>query len=233
MNIHSCQSMNRKKRLPIANIKKVCVPCSIQRRQSLRSPLNQTRDRSIQTFSFSNCQIPGSLFSMWGVVHTPYTPGFSLLCLHFPQHFCPFSGLCFPQPHFLPHRFLPAPQNTLPTWVPFVSTITGLSLHYPCPHCQALLSTYTHIFTWSTWHRSPGRSKHLPKGRDDSVLVAHLLTGLSVPQTWAAYAWSAGFPLPQQATFPLHCSASCKAEICIFWACIDWKTSNIFCGIEP
>lgn len=86
-----------------------------------------------------------------------------------------FSSLTFPFSLSFPTDCFPS-FRILCLQVSFLFTATEFSLHCCCPHCQALLCIYIHIFTWSARHRSPGKSKHLPKGRDDSVLVADLLT---------------------------------------------------------
>lgn len=215
MNLHSCQSTNGEKRLPIANIKKACVPCSLQRRQSLRSPLNRTRDRNVQIFSFSTCQIPGSLFFMWGVAHTRFAPVFSLLSLNFPQHFCSFSGLRFLQPHS-PHFQIPSRPSGHSAYLGF--------FHFHDHRALASLPLPTLLFSPFTPTSLPGQPGTGALG-DPSTFQREEMT--------VFWWWICWLPIAPQAAFPLHCSASCQAQICIFWGCIDRKTSNIFCGMEP
>lgn len=177
MNLHSCQLTKRKRRLPMANIQKKCVRSAVFKGHRAWSlPSTKAETEAFRFFSFSNCQIPGS-FSC-GVYCTydtvQFLPSSLSTFLSISVHFLVSvsSSITFPYSFSLSFPSF----RILCLWFSLLFKTTEFSLHCPCPRCQTLLSFYTRVFTWSTWHRSPERSKHLPKGRDDSVLVADLLT---------------------------------------------------------
>ena len=193
-NLHSCQSTERGKKVTHGKYSKKCA-CSAVFKEDRAWGLPSTRAVT-ETFRFLLSATAKSLVRYFscGVYCTVDTLQFSPSSVSFAFLFIFWSPFppasLFPIILFLPHKSLPVFQTTLPIWVSFLFITTELSVHCPCPHCHALLSIYTHIFTWSAWHRSPGRSRHLPQGRDDSggwsadwawERHRHELTRLEVP----------------------------------------------------
>lgn len=227
MNLHSCRSTKRKKkRLPMANTQKSVCALQYSKHRVWGLPSTKTRTEMFwyvqNFFSFSNYQILGSLFFTWGILHMiqssfllPFYP-LSLASLFSP---CSLSQIHFRFPqkpsnlseYFAYLDFFPflQPQSSLFISLPILSCVSRACVcpfpppsfpSQPCPAALGDPSTFPReeVPTWwwlTCWQH----------GFASTTL-----------QTWADDAWSVGFRFPQQASFPLHRSASCKAEICIF-----------------
>lgn len=109
MYLHSCQSTTRKRVTHGIYSEKVCVLCSIQRRQSLRSPPSQSWNRNFQIFFPSASSKPLVCYFSCGVYCSFHTlqsaPSPPSTSHSIPVHFL--------QPHFPIVIFLPIFQNTL------------------------------------------------------------------------------------------------------------------------
>lgn len=221
MNLHSCQLTKRKRRLPMANIQKKCVRSAVfkgHRAWGLPSTKAET-----EAFRFFFQQLPNPWFFIFHVgcmahmIQSSFFPPLSPLSLAFLFIFwSPFP------PASLSHIHFPFPSH-------FSEYFAFGSLYFLKPQ-SSLFTVLAHIVKLF----SPFISMFLPGQPgtgalgDPSIFQGEEMTVFwwlicwpneleSVTlQTRADYAWSAGFPFPQQASLPLHWSASCKAEICVF-----------------
>lgn len=178
---------------------KVCARCSIQKRQSLRSPASQSWDRNFQIFFLQ--QLPNLWFVISHVgctahsIQSSFLPPIYLLSIAFLFIFgssfslASLSSFCFPQipshpsEHsvylgffpFYNHRVLPS--LSLPTSGTLPGEPGTGALGYPSIFQRQEVTAFWWLLCW------PSLSVSL--------------------QTWADSAWL-GFPFSQQATFPLH-----------------------------
>lgn len=211
----------------MANTQKSVCALQYSKHRVWGLPSTKGRTEMFRFSSFSNYQILGSLFFTWGIlhiIHSSFLLPFYPLSLAFLFSF----NLCFLCAHFLKfifvsHRSLPVFQNTLPIWISFHFYNHRALSSFPSPYCL-VCPMLVCPFPLPSFPSQPGPAalgdpSTFPR---EEVPTWWWLTcwqhgfASTTLQTWADDAWSVGFRFPQQASFPLHQSASCKAEICIF-----------------